>query len=149
MLRTAAPDKIAFQHEQDLRGMWQSRVLVASDGATRAVLLSMLAHSYRDAMLTLLKVTFPGITGLTLPIICSCAKVQRNGMVTVDVRDTDNALRKDVPMFQSIDNLQAIFRVLADRLKLIDTERVEMFGMVQRWIVCDFRKGPNGEDLSE
>lgn len=149
MLKTAAPDRIAFQHETELRAMWQSRILKATEHRMHAVVLSMLSHSYRDAMSVLLKVTYPGIAALTLPMLCSCGKVQKNGVVTADVRTKANELERNVVFFQSVDDLQARFRLLADRLKLSDADRVELFGMVQRWIVCDFRKGPNGEDLSE
>ncbi len=148
MLKTAAPDRIAFTHAEELRGMWQSRILRATEGYMRAVVLSMLAHSYRDAMSTLLKVTYgPNVT-LRPPLLSTCGKIQKNGTITAVVRKADNSTEL-MTFFPSVDVLQGRFRALADRMKLNDEERVEMFGMVQRWLVVDFRKGPNGEDLSE
>jgi hypothetical protein len=39
--------------------------------------------------------------------------------------------------------MQNDFRRLADRLKLSDADRIEMFKCVQRWVVADRRLDPS------
>lgn len=127
----------------DLRGSWQARALSEAHGHTAMVLLSVLSHTYDDALLVLLPLVFPGYVEPSLPVLASCGKVSKAGTIVADVIRKDHVLVKDVMIYSSEVALQNDFRRLADRLKLNDADRVEMFKCVQRWVVADTRLDPN------
>lgn len=138
MLGTDLQNAIAF----DLRGSWQGRALAEAKGLTGMVLLSVLSHSYDDALVVLLPIVFPGYVEPALPVLASCGKVDKTGAVVADVIDKARRLVKDAVMYPSDVALQNDFRRLADRLKLSDDERIELFKCVQRWVVADRRLDP-------
>lgn len=127
----------------DLRATWQARCLTHAKGKTGAVMLSVLAHNFDDAMLTLLQVCFPGFTSITAPFLSTAGKVQKNGAVTADMVERNGAIRKDAVLYRNETELRDDFRRLADELKLSDDERKGLFAAVQKWVVCDFRIDPN------
>lgn len=123
--------------------MWQSRVLVATQGEhIGIVLLSVLAHNFDDAMPVLLRVAFPGFTSIAPPFLCTAGKVAKTGAVVADVVNHNGTISKDVALYINETALRDDFRRLADRLKLDDADRVEMFKCVQRWVVADRRLDP-------
>jgi hypothetical protein len=126
----------------DLRDTWQGRTLAAATGKTAAVLLSVLAHSYDDAMLPLLQVVFPGFTSIAAPFFCTAGKVAKSGHITADMVTKTGKVIKNFPVYISEIELRDDFRRLADRLKLSDADRVELFGAVKRWVVADRRLDP-------
>lgn len=130
---------------RDLREMWQGRALVAVEGHGRlsAVLLSVLAHNFDEAMPILLRVVFPGFTSINAPFLCSAGKIAKTGAVVADVIDKDGRKHTGVPLYRNETALRDDFRKLADRMKLSDADRVEMFKCVQRWVVADMRLDPN------
>lgn len=123
--------------------MWQGRVLVHTRATPLgAVVISVLAHSYDDALPTMLAVVFPGFSGLKPPGLCSAGKIAKTGAVVADVIQRDGARVKDVALFRNELAMQSTFRRLADDLKLSDDDRRELFGAVQRWVVADRRLDP-------
>lgn len=123
--------------------MWQSRVLVETQGEhIGIVLLSVLAHNFDDAMPVLLRVAFPGFTSIAPPFLCTAGKVAKTGAVVADVVNHNGTISKDVALYINETALRDDFRRLADRLKLDDADRVEMFKCVQRWVVADRRLDP-------
>jgi hypothetical protein len=126
----------------DLRGSWQARALAAADGRTAMVLLSVLSHTYDAALIVLLPLVFPGYVEPSLPCLASCGKVAKSGAVVADVILRDHRVVKDKPIYRDEIALQNDFRRLADRLKLNDADRIEMFKCVQRWVVADRRLDP-------
>lgn len=132
----------ADKHAQELRETWQARALAVATGRTGAVLLSVLAHNYDDAMSVLLRVVFPGFTSITAPFLCTAGKIAKSGAVVADVVCKYGRIAKQDVIYKNTTELQNDFRRLADRLKLSDAERIEMFKAVQRWIVCDYRLDP-------
>lgn len=127
----------------DLRGSWQARSLAATDGkGLGMVVLSVLAHTYDEAMPTLLRVTFPGFTSIKAPFLCTAGKVSKSGHIVADMVTADGQIVKDAPLYPNETSLRDTFRKLADRLKLSDSDRVEMFKCVQRWVVADRRLDP-------
>lgn len=134
------------QHERimfDLRDCWQGRVLAAAKGSTRSVVLSVLSHTYDEAVLPLLQALYPGFNGILPPFLCSAGRISRGGKVYADmVTKTGQQVRR-VIVFSSETALQNAFRHLADEVKLTDAERVEMFAVVKKWIICDYRIDPN------
>lgn len=132
----------ARRHAQDLRETWQARALVATRGKTGAVLLSVLAHNFDDAMPTLLRVVFPGFTSITAPFLCSAGRVAKSGAIVADVVQRDGRIDKKAVIFGSEREMEREFRYLADRLKLSDRDRVQMFAALKNWVVADHRLDP-------
>lgn len=127
----------------DLRASWQARVLASAGGHLGAVVLSVLAHSYDEAMPTLLRVVFPGFTSIAAPFYCTAGKVDKAGRVVADVVTKSGEIVKDAKVYDSELQMRDEFRRLADRLKLNDADRTELFKCAQRWVVADRRLDPN------
>lgn len=143
----AVPDRIFVKHLGELLDTWQAKALRHARGKDAAILLSVLAHNYKDAMETLMKAVFPGFVNVNPPIFVSACKVMRNGTVVADWLNRQHQIVQNVHVANSLVQLQGVFRTMADELKLTDVDRVDMFRALQRWIVADYRKGANGEDL--
>lgn len=130
--------------EFDLRASWQARVLVGSQGAARAVVMSVLAHTYDEAVVTLCAAVFPDFDGsLKAPFLTSAAKISKTGAIVADVMDRSGIEHKDQKLFETETALRDAFLALADRLKLNDQDRIELFRCVLRWVVADRRLDPN------
>ncbi len=127
---------------RDLRGTWQGRVLAAAEGKLAAALLSILAHNFERAMPILLAVVFPGFEGVRAPFYCSAARIMLTGQVAADLITKGGQLVKRAEVYRSEAAFQRELRRLADRIKLNDADREEMFAAARRWIVCDFRIDP-------
>jgi hypothetical protein len=123
---------IEHQLAFDLRASWQARVLEASGGHLGAVVLSVLAHNFDEAMPTLLRVVFPGFTSISAPYYCSAAKVDKAGRIVADVVTTYGRIAKDQKVFDDETQMRDAFRMLADRIKLSDADRIELFKCAQR-----------------
>jgi hypothetical protein len=128
--------------EFDIRDTWQARCLTAAHGMTAAVLLSVLAHNYDDALLPLLQVVFPGFTSITAPFFCTAAKVSKSGHIVADMVEKTGRIRKDFVVYRDETEMRDDFRKLADDLKLSDTDRRELFAALQKWVVADRRLDP-------
>jgi predicted O-methyltransferase YrrM len=140
MLATEIEKKLAF----DLRGSWQARALAQTSGPARMVVLSVLAHTLDEATFTLCAVVFPDFDGsLKPPFLTSAAKIDKRGAIVADMVDERGRIHKDLVLFPTEIALRDAFRKLADRLKLNDADRVEMFKYAQRWVVADRRLDPN------
>lgn len=126
----------------DLRASWQARALAAAGGHLGAVVLSVLSHNFDEAMPALLRLVFPGFTSIAAPFYCTAGKVDKTGAVVADVVTKTGDIVKDSVVFNSERHLRDEFRRLADRLKLSDSDRIEMFKCVQRWVVADRRLDP-------
>lgn len=136
-------DILALKHAQELRDGWQVRALIATRRKPLGmVVLSMLAHTYDEAMPVLLRVAFPGFTAIAPPMLTTCGKIDKTHAIVADVADRSGRIQKDVAIFQSTLDMQSHMRRLADELKLPDDQRVEMFNVAQRWIVADRRIDP-------
>lgn len=107
------------------------------------VVLSMLAHSYDDAMSVLLECVFPGFRSITTPFICSHAKINKHGQVIADVVWADwEPVTKNEVIFRDLPHLQGTFRKIADKLKLSDADRTQMFACAKKWVTADMRLDP-------
>jgi len=133
------------RHVQDLRETWQGRALreTHDEGWLGAVVLSVLAHNFDDALLVLLKAVFPGFAAITAPFICSAAKVNKRGHIVADVvLRHDPYVRANQLMFRSLKDMEGTFRRLADRLKFNDDDRRQLFAAARNWVVADRRLDP-------
>jgi hypothetical protein len=129
--------------EFDLRGSWQCRGLVETTGPARMVVLSVLAHTLETAVVTLCFAAFADFDGsLPLPALTTAAKIDKTGAVVADVCDRSGGIHKDQVLFKTEIEMRDAFRRLADRLKLSDPDRVEMFKYAQAWVVADRRLDP-------
>lgn len=142
------PDVIAVKHLGELLDTWQARTLRLARGKTQAVLLSIIAHNYRDAMKTLLMAMYPGFTNITPPFLKSAGKIVRSGQVVADMVEKNYSVTRNSLLYDKLSDLEGDMRRLADEARLSDQDRVDMFDAVKRWIVCDFTKGPTGETLN-
>lgn len=142
MLVTEAAKKVAF----DLYECWQVRMLRATTGMDRAVVMSVLAHNYDAQMPYVLTAAFKWYVGprtpMPLPSLTSAARIDKAGRVVADVVDSHGRKRKDQAIFENEVKLRDSFRRLADHLKLADDDRVEMFRAIRRWVVADRRLDP-------
>ena len=134
-----ATDRLSF----DIRECWQAKVLTGAGGHLGAVIMSVLAHNFDEAMPVLLEVVFPGFRSITAPFYCSAAKIDKAGCVVADVIGLKGDLFRDSKIFDSEIQMRDTFRKLADRLKLSDSDRKELFKCVQLWVVADRRIDPN------
>src|SRR5262245_556628 len=125
-----------------MRDSWQCRALLMAEGRAFSVLLSVLAHTYDDAMPVLLRVTFPGFTSIGAPFLCTAGKVAKSGAIVANMVDFDGCIVKDFALYRDETEMRDEFRRLADRLRLSDDDRMEMFKCVQRWVVADRRLDP-------
>jgi hypothetical protein len=130
----------------DIRDTWQARVLVAAqqkmEGVIGAVTLSVLAHNYDDAMLPLLQCVFPGFQSIRPPFLCTAGKVDKTGAVVANLVERSGKIVKNFWLYRDEIALRDDFRRLADELKLNDSDRVELFAAVKRWVVADRRLDP-------
>lgn len=140
---TALDDLKLARESADWRETWQVRVLIETQRShIGTVMLSALAHTYDDAMFVMMRVAFPGFKSITPPFLCSAGKVDKNGAVVADVVQRAGTIKKDVCLYTSEIQMRDELRRLADRMRLNDADRVEMFKVVQRWVVADRRLDP-------
>ncbi len=127
----------------DLRASWQARALSEAKGQLGAVVLSVISHNYDEALPVLLRLVFPGFTSIAAPFYCTIAKIDKTGAVVADCVTKDGQIIKDSVVFRSESEMEGQFRRLADRLKLNDADRIEMFKCVQHWCPADRRLDPS------
>lgn len=142
---------LIHRHAEALRETWQGRVLAAAAFDGEAVvprdkigmcILSVLAHNFDQAVPVLLAAVFPSYKGVGFPSLTSAARIAKTGHVMADFIDRDGRRFKNQAVFQNTTHMQRDFRLLADRLKLSDGEREELFDAVKRWVVADYRLDP-------
>ncbi len=129
---------------EELRASWQGRVLLFADLVSiqlKAALLSLLADSYEDALPFLLSAVF-GDWHIEPPFYCSNPKINKRGCIVADLLMPDGVLLKGAAIFSGSQQMQDIFRRLADRMKLSDADRLELFSCVHRWVKADLRLDP-------
>ena len=141
MLATELEKNVAF----DLPGSWQVRAIAYLRGRPfHAVMLSVIAHTYEtEGAIAVLTMADPDYCGrVPTPTLLSCGKVDKDGSIVADVGERDGSISKDQLIFTSKIQMRDIFRQLADRLKLNDADRIEMFKCAERWLVADRRYDP-------
>lgn len=139
--------RLVDKHADEIREMWQSKVLRASKGKLRKIFISAYAKAYKDALKTLLTVTFPGFVDIDRPIISGYGHIQVDASVVADVIDRNGVMRKMV-LYYSEGKLLYDARKVADEVKLDDEDREQMFKVLQKWIVSDARYGVEGRRLA-
>jgi alkylated DNA nucleotide flippase Atl1 len=152
-------DVLLRKHSEELRDMWQGKLLELATEKMARVVQSVLAHSYPDSIQTLLRVVYPGFKSIALPFFVSAGRIAFNGEIISRIaRTPEEALAAQLgqpercPWFRVFKNeteMTKEFRKLADAMRISDAERIEMFNVVKRWIVCDYRQPVAGPELDE
>jgi hypothetical protein len=128
--------------EVELRESWRGRVLAgARSGRQQNVVLSIMAHNFAGAILTLCQVAWPGFVGLEAGFV-SAGKIDKSGRIVADYGNKNGAITKDMEVYRNDIEYRDDMRRLADRLKFNDQERLEFFTCVKRWLVADRRLDP-------
>lgn len=123
--------------------MWQARALSETTGRLFVVVLAIISFEWPGALPTLLRVVFKDFRDIKRPFICSYATITRAGTVVARVM-TDHGDRWQI-IYETEGEMVKEFRDLADRLKLSDDERVQMTGVLKKWVAADHRIDVNGE----
>lgn len=143
------------RHAQDLRETWQCKALADAlydagiSGIVRPrhklgmCMLSVVSHSFDEAMEVILRVAFPTFEAVGTPFLCTAAKIAKTGHVMADMIAKDGRKYKNQVLFRSTRQMEKDLRHLADRMSLNDADRVDLFNAAKRWVVCDFRLDPN------
>ncbi len=131
----------------EIRESWQYKLLKTTGCKDKigAVSLVVLAHSYYEAMETMLRLVFPGFKRLNCPLLTGTAKVMPAGQIVCDMHKTPSTVLRNVLLYDSQDELIDEFRGMADKMKLNDQDRIDMFAAVQRWVSQDRRLAPSVE----
>jgi hypothetical protein len=140
MLATEFEKRLAF----DLRASWQVRVMSEATGVDFAVVMSVVGHSFPEALPIVMNLLLPDWDGSAPgPFLTTCGKIHNTGVIVADVLNPKTgAVTKDAPLYLSSTHLRDAMRDLADRLKLIDRDRAEFFSAVRAWVVADRRLDP-------
>lgn len=131
------------KHVDELRAMWQVRALAQSKGTLQQVIVICLAQEWPTIMDTLLRAAIPGFTDLKRPFLFGYAQIWNNGALVCEAMFDDG--KRAIKLYDRAEKLNWELRNLADKLKLGDRERSELFRIVGRWIVRDRRADVNGE----
>lgn len=135
----------AKMHAHELRDSWQGRALALAELKSiqlKCALVSLFADNYDDALPFLLAAVL-GDWHIHTPFYCSNPKINKRGCIVADLAMPNNTKLKDAVIFTSEQQMEYVFRKLADKLKLNDADRIDMFVCVQHWIKADQRLDPN------
>jgi len=140
----AATDLDFKRHADELCQTWQVRALAGSRGLLNALITSVLAHNFEDAMPTLLRIVYPGFDGSPPPAYFTTAgRIAKSGQIVADMADSRTGfVSKRVKIFDSEVHMRDVFRKLADQMKLNDSDRLQMFIAARKWVVADERLDP-------
>ena len=141
---------LANKPADEIRDMWQSRVLREADGKLQRVLLIALAKEYPGDLLRLLRATF-GTEEIGKPFYSGYATITASGHIVCMQHDVDSnylVWKGIVKVYDSEEQFLKQARRLADSLKLSDVDRINMFIVLQKWVAADQRVGVNGERLA-
>lgn len=134
-----------FRRARQFREGWQCRVLKKSRDS-RAVVLSILAHNFEDAILTICQAIWPDFAGLDRGLI-SAGKIDKAGRVVADYAEKDGSITANKVIYNNDIEYRDDMRRIADRLKLSDQDRLEFFTCVKRWLVADLRLDPTMDPM--
>lgn len=141
------------RHANDLRGLWQGRVLEGSRGRMMLVVASMLAHAYPDHFHILMIVAKPMLWDADRgvprpPFLTTIGKVDHSGRIVATVRQTTLAKPVEMTIFKDAREFEGELRRLADRVKLSDQQREQFFTCARNWLAADRRIDPSTGERS-
>ncbi|WP_316176252.1 hypothetical protein [Bradyrhizobium sp. SZCCHNRI1073] len=126
-----------------LRESWQGRALryARNNPQLRTCLLSVFADNY-DETLPFLLHAVTGTMSVQTPFYCTNPKINKRGHIVADLLGSDGFRYRDAAIFLSTAQMEATFRRLADRLKLSDDDRLDLFICARHWVKADQRLDP-------
>lgn len=141
----------AYMSPEQRAQTWQARVLRETTGKFRHVLLRCMKNEYIGVTSTSWDTFLRGIgqhdrLGVR-PTLLGHARVELSGRITTIVQQPDFSFQR-VALYQNKDEFIKDARMVADALKLTDSERTEMFGVLKGWIPEDRTVGLHGERLA-
>jgi len=123
---------------------WQGRALAVTEIEAPKlcrVLMSVFADNYDEAMPFLLHAVF-GSAAVTAPFLCTSPKINKQGRVVADLITKYGTKQKNFVVFDDEDQMQGVFRRLADKMRFSDAERIDLFIAVRHWVKADQRLDP-------
>lgn len=129
---------------EELRQSWQGRALAFCEVTAPKlcrVLMSVFADNYDETMPFLLVSVF-GHCQITAPFLCTSPKIDKAGRIVADIITKYGNRQKNYVVFDDEDQMQGIFRRLADNMRLSDAERIDLFIAVRFWVKSDMRLDP-------
>lgn len=130
---------------EEIRDLWQARILNMARGILQRVFIAAFANEYKDAMRALIYAI--GGKDIALPTLCGYATISPGGRLICDELDSNGSKRK-IAIYETEGIMLYEARKLADKLKLSDADRKEMFVILQKWIARDMRIGAFGQRLA-
>jgi len=128
------------------RGMWEAQVLLAAKDRLGHVAMSVVSRYWGDEttrLRALFELVWPGFSNITTPFVASGGRIMRDGTICADVITNDgHRMEGNYVLYESLSDLESDFRRLADRIKLSDADRIDLFAAVQNWISVDYRQNP-------
>lgn len=128
----------------EMTQMWQVRALREAKDKISRVLLVVFAKEYAAALPILLRVAIPGFEDIQAPFLSGYASIMPSGRLVCDMTCSDGLIRK-TEIYHTTDEFNSDMRRLADKLKLSDEDRDEMFMLLRKWIVSDLRIDQHGK----
>ena len=136
---------------EQISATWQIRALREARGKLQYVLWRAMANEYTgitaNTWETLLRLINKNFKEMPLPGLLGYAMIVPSGRVVSQVVDKDYGLRLQV-IYRHKPEFLSELRRLADRLKLDDLDRADMFAVMGKWITVDYRIGVDGERLA-
>lgn len=129
---------------EELRMSWQGRSLAVTEIESPKlcrVLMSVFADNYDETMPFLLHAVF-GSAAVTAPFLCTSPKIDKRGRVVADLITKYGTRQKHHVIFDDEDQMQGVFRRLADKMRFSDAERIDLFIAVRHWVKADQRLDP-------
>lgn len=135
---------------EEIRSMWQCRALKEADGKLQRVMLIALTKEYPTDLLRLLQVAF-GTIEIPDKFYSGYARITPSGHLVCMWHEKDSSglwWKGFVKVFDSDEKFTGEMRRLADKMKLDDADRVEMFRVLRKWVTKDERVGVEGQRLA-
>jgi hypothetical protein len=136
-------DMLLRMPAEALRQTWQCRALAQSKERTFAVLLAAMVAEYHVGVKLLLKAAHPGFVDIELPMIVGYGSIMPDGTIWAWLCDKDRN-KKAICVYENAEKLRYEFRKLADAIKISDSDRLHMFGLIQKWVTMDGRVDEQG-----
>jgi len=77
-----------------------------------------------------------------VPFLCTSPKIDKAGRVVADLITKYGTKQKGHVIFDDERQMEGIFRTLADKMRLSDAERIDLFVAVRFWVKADQRLDP-------
>lgn len=138
------------KHADEVRQMWQCRALSEAEPKMQRVLLAAIRAEYPADLIIILKTTF-GTLEIPTPFYRGYAFISPGGHVCCEVVDRDPSglvWRGPVKVYDNENKFLYETRKLADKMKLNDADRMDMFYVLKKWISHDQRLDINDEKVA-